>query len=223
MTMQEWERWLRASLADRRVSASERAALGQFPAPDAQQEGAMRAKLFDVAAEEAADPRVRELLGWVADVLKAMAPKPTRVAATEALFSPQDSIAGRLAALIDGAKRSVEACVFTITDDRLADALVRAHRRGAAVRLVTDDDKAHDLGADIGRLRHEGIEVRMDRSEAHMHHKFALFDGATLATGSYNWTRSAQGWNNENLIVTADAKLVEAFAREFARLWERWG
>ena len=46
------------------------------------------------------------------------------------------------------------------------------------------------VGAGRG-LAELGVAVRIDRSEHHMHHKFALFDDAILATGSYNWTRSA--------------------------------
>jgi hypothetical protein len=36
-----------------------------------------------------------------------------------------------------------------------------------------------------------GIPVEVDRIEAHMHHRFAIFDGARLISGSYNWTGSA--------------------------------
>ena len=53
-----------------------------------------------------------------------------------------------------------------------------------------------------------------------MHHKFALFDGTVLLTGSYNWTRSAAAQNNENLIVTNDHRLATAFSSLFDRLWE---
>ncbi len=40
----------------------------------------------------------------------------------------------------------------------------------------------------------------------HMHHKFALFDGGRLLTGSYNWTRGAAETNYENVIDTTDPK-----------------
>ncbi len=55
-----------------------------------------------------------------------------------------------------------------------------------------------------------------------MHHKFALFDGRRLVTGSYNWTRSAAEFNEENFIVTGDSQLTSAFARTFEDLWKRW-
>lgn len=76
-----------------------------------------------------------------------------------------------------------------------------------------------DEGSDIQRLKNAGIEVRTDRTPAHMHHKFAIFDRQTLLTGSYNWTRSAAEHNHENVVVTADARLTEAFDEAFERIW----
>ena len=43
-------------------------------------------------------------------------------------------------------------CVFTITDNRIVDAMERAHRRNVQVRVISDDDKAADAGSDIDRL-----------------------------------------------------------------------
>jgi cardiolipin hydrolase len=62
--------------------------------------------------------------------------------------------------------------------------------------------------------------VRTDTSEHHMHHKFALFDGAFLVTGSYNWTLSAASFNEENIIVSNDRRLIQAFSETFAKLWQ---
>ncbi len=88
------------------------------------------------------------------------------------------------------------------------------------MRVITDDDKAADGGSDVRRLAQAGIAVRDDRSAAHMHHKFALVDGAALLTGSYNWTRSAARENEENFVITGDRRFVGAFARQFEKLWE---
>ena len=55
-----------------------------------------------------------------------------------------------------------------------------------------------------------------------MHHKFTVFDGATLVTGSYNWTRSAANANQENIVVTADRALVDAFEAQFEKLWRQF-
>jgi phosphatidylserine/phosphatidylglycerophosphate/cardiolipin synthase-like enzyme len=126
-------------------------------------------------------------------------------------------------ALLGSAKRTLDICVFTITDDRISGAVLAAHRRGVKVRIVTDDEKADDLGSDIAEFKKAGLAVRTDNSTFHMHHKFALVDGALLLNGSFNWTRSASMNNQENFVITGDARLIGAFAKEFERLWNQFG
>ena len=53
-----------------------------------------------------------------------------------------------------------------------------------------------------------------------MHHKFAILDKKILISGSFNWTMTAANGNHENLIVTNDADLLEAFSGEFEKLWK---
>jgi phosphatidylserine/phosphatidylglycerophosphate/cardiolipin synthase-like enzyme len=110
-----------------------------------------------------------------------------------------------------------------VTDNRIATALLDAHYRGIAMRLATDNDKAFDTGSDVDKLRRSGIQVRVDRSPDHMHHKFAIFDNEILLTGSYNWTRSAALVNLDNFIIVSDPGLIARFAREFERLWREFG
>ena len=114
----------------------------------------------------------------------------------------------------------MDICVFTITDNRIADAIEKAHRRRVQIRVISDDDKSMDAGSDIDRLERSGIAVRMDRSEHHMHHKFAIFDGRTLLNGSYNWTRGADQKNRENFLVTDEPALVDPYVRAFLAMWE---
>jgi phosphatidylserine/phosphatidylglycerophosphate/cardiolipin synthase-like enzyme len=162
-------------------------------------------------------------LNWLEKVVKALAPIPVAIATshlTEALFTPEHNCAGRIVELFKAARVSADICVFTITDDRLSEAIIHAHRRGVKMRIVTDNDKCFDPGSDIDRFRAAGIGVRVDRTEYHMHHKFAIFDGSILLSGSYNWTRSASQLNEENLLLTTEKRLVEPFRELFERLWK---
>lgn len=90
------------------------------------------------------------------------------------------------------------------------------------MRLITDNDKAHDQGSDIFKLIDQGIIVRMDNTENHMHHKFAIVDKTILVNGSFNWTRSATVYNQENILVTNEPKLVAAYLGEFEGLWSEF-
>lgn len=143
-------------------------------------------------------------------------------ALVRAAFSPGEAPRALILERLAAARSSVDVCVFTITDDVLSDGLLACHGRGVTVRVVSDDGKAEDLGSDVEAFRRAGIEVRIDVSEHHMHHKFAVFDRRSLLTGSYNWTRSAAAHNEENLVLVEDPRLVSAFRSEFDRLWDRF-
>ena len=67
------------------------------------------------------------------------------------------------------ARRTIDVAVFILTVREAVEAMIEAHKRGARVRVITDDSKAriHD-GKHIAALRESGIEVRMDKAEFHM-------------------------------------------------------
>lgn len=217
---------LRQTLDDVRLSRSERRALGEVlaeAAPTADDLAWMRSRVFEIARAELEAWHDRLVLDWVEDVVKVLAGAAAPPAMTaEALFTPGDDAAARIVALFDSAARSVEACVFTITDDRLSRAILGAHRRGVGVRIITDDDKAFDTGSDVERLARAGVQVRTDRAASHMHHKFAIFDARLLLTGSYNWTRSACDENHENFVILDAPRLVADFSRAFEALWRQF-
>lgn len=226
MTPQEWDDALQRIAQDRKLSGPEREALsGRLSSLSAQQIAAFRSRVFALARAEMTNPQAAEWVGWLEDMVKLLHPIASSGTGPvhEALFTPVDDISARIVALLRSVRRELDVCVFTITDDRIADALIATHRRGVAVRVLTDNDKAFDLGADIARLEAEGLPIRIDRTPAHMHHKFAVFDRAILLNGSYNWTRSAQFANCENVVVTSERRLVEPFLAYFEKRWHQLG
>lgn len=132
---------------------------------------------------------------------------------------PKSSYA-QLMKLLQSACRTLDVCVFTITCHDLADIVIDLHNKGVVVRLITDDEQVDASGSQIGAFRAAGIQVRQDKTPFFMHHKFMLLDGHTLMTGSFNWTRQAIMGNNENLLITNHADLVNAFGEEFEKLWK---
>jgi phosphatidylserine/phosphatidylglycerophosphate/cardiolipin synthase-like enzyme len=228
MDTDELERALRATLDDGRLSRAERQALSELLTDaelDASRLAQVRACAFAIARERMQDPRALEALSWVEELVKLLARREvtTSSSSSKACFSPGDGCLHSILAELRQARRSADICVFTITDDRIASAIVEMHGRGVTVRILTDNDKQYDGGSDVDRLRRAGIAVKVDETEHHMHHKFAVLDGARLLNGSYNWTRSAGAYNEENLIVTSDAALARVFARHFQKMWDALG
>lgn len=222
---------LKASLQDGQLDRAERDSLRAWlekAAPNSQRRGVYQSMAFDLAREalERNTVNLHSALNWLERIVKLLTPIPPTASVAsiaDVCFSPQHDCASRIVRLFESARTSVDICVFTITDDRITDAITRAHRRGIALRAITDNDKSFDAGSDIERLQRAGISVRIDITEFHMHHKFAIFDGALLLNGSYNWTRSAALNNEENFILTSDPKLVQPFRQLFDRLWEHFG
>jgi hypothetical protein len=119
-------------------------------------------------------------------------------------------------------KKTLDVCVFTITDDSAANILIDLHKKGIKVRIITDDDQSASTGSDIQTMKKAGIPLKMDSTPYHMHNKFAIIDGILLLNGSYNWTTTANTKNNENMIVTNNKKLVSAFSTQFEVLWKQF-
>jgi phosphatidylserine/phosphatidylglycerophosphate/cardiolipin synthase-like enzyme len=137
-------------------------------------------------------------------------------------FSPGEETREEIVSQIIKAKSKIDICVFTLSDNRITDALIQAWHNGIDIRIITDNDKQFDKGSDIEELSDNGISIRKDLTKHHMHHKFAIFDDLKLLTGSYNWTRSAETSNQENTIITENKFLIEQYQDIFKELWRKF-
>jgi mitochondrial cardiolipin hydrolase len=135
-------------------------------------------------------------------------------------FSPGTEIIESISELLKQAKHTIEICIFTITDERLAGDLVECLDRGIQIRLITDDDKMYDRGSAIHTLKNAGIPVKIDHSRYHMHHKFGIIDSRIIFTGSFNWTYTASSHNQENLLITSNYEIVKQYSDQFEILWK---
>jgi phosphatidylserine/phosphatidylglycerophosphate/cardiolipin synthase-like enzyme len=159
------------------------------------------------------------ILDWVKSVNSALLlPQPGTL--SDAYFSPGEACRNVILKQINSAINELNICVFTISDDLISDSIITAHKQGKHIRIITDNDKSHDEGSDIAQLARAGVKVKMDRTEYHMHHKFMVTDQKAVVTGSYNWTRSAAKFNQENIVVSQEAGLIKSYLKEFEQLWK---
>jgi cardiolipin hydrolase len=134
-------------------------------------------------------------------------------------FSPGEDCVNHIIDLINEAYTQLDICVFTISDDRISRAIVEAMKNGVEIRIISDNFKVEDTGSDIEDLSRVGIPVKLDTTDNHMHHKFMIVDNKIVLTGSYNWTRSAALYNQENILSMDDEEVVSKFSNEFEKLW----
>jgi cardiolipin hydrolase len=141
--------------------------------------------------------------------------------ASEVYFSPNGGARQRLVRAIEESRKTIDIAIYSFTASELAEALYAAKARGVRIRVLVDRESAETGGSGIRGLRLNGIAVRSlgAREQSLMHHKFAVFDERLVATGSYNWTNSAEHANYENLVVLEEPTVVARFQQEFRRLW----
>ncbi len=226
LNKQKLEQALIDTLADAKLSSSEKYALRDIFSDfetDAETLNYIRNRAFDLAKDQMREGEATplSLLKWLEQVVKTIdtVRHAHPILPSSVHFSPGNECADRIIGLLRNAQENVDVCVFTISDDRISRELAAAHRRGVTVRIITDNDKSSDRGSDIEYLAGQGVAVRMDTSPSHMHHKFALFDQRQLVNGSFNWTRSASKYNQENIVVSSDADVIDEFVRTYQRLW----
>jgi phosphatidylserine/phosphatidylglycerophosphate/cardiolipin synthase-like enzyme len=135
--------------------------------------------------------------------------------------SPGAEIRMMLTSALDRATHRVLAEIYTLTDPEIIVALVRAHRRGADVRVLLDPNQAYNVHPGA-MLRGGGVAVRWFPVPRGMllHAKIGLFDGE-LVLGSANWTLSGLGVNHELDLETQDPQAVAAYGSRFESDWAR--
>lgn len=140
--------------------------------------------------------------------LQAREPTPVLPATgtIEYVFTPGDDAAGMIVRAVDAARSEVLVQAFSFTHEGIADALVRAARRGVDVRVIADADQTELVERNVVRqLATAGVTVLLDDDHLAAHNKVMVIDAAgpaaTVVTGSFNFTFAAQFRNAENLLL----------------------
>lgn len=141
-------------------------------------------------------------------------------AIVEVLFSPDDHPAGRIVEAVEAASSSIDVLAFSFTSDEIADALLGRMREGVRVRCVMDADQAGGMASKFSQLQGAGMDIRLDGNPGLLHHKVIVIDGATVITGSYNFSQSAETTNDENLVIIRSPDVADAFEAEVDRLYD---
>ncbi len=181
----------------------------------------LRSELFKMARAASNKDNYEFIFDWIEDANKLLltesdSPKDE----VSVYFSPGEQCLNAILNQIKRSTKKIEICLFTISDDRISDALMSKHQQGVHIKIITDNDKLFDKGSDIDKLAAAGIAIKVDVTDNHMHHKFAIFDQQRTLTGSYNWTRSAEKYNHENILITENSQVTKNFKREFDSLWD---
>ena len=146
-------------------------------------------------------------------------PKP---ALLECYFFPNQNNERKVVDMFRTCKKTLDLAIFTLTKDSISNAIEEAHKRGVKVRLIADDSCSLMLGSDVRKLAAMGVPTKTDKAKYYMHNKVAIIDKSVLVTGSYNWSRQATNYNQENILFFENKDLCEKYTEEYDKLWEQF-
>jgi phosphatidylserine/phosphatidylglycerophosphate/cardiolipin synthase-like enzyme len=137
-------------------------------------------------------------------------------------FSPEGTAQQLVLTVIGEAQHDIRLMGYAFTSPEVARALIAAHQRGVGVWVVVDA-LANQKGAGraaLNLLANAGVNVRTVNTYKILHDKVIVVDGVTTETGSFNFSRSANRANSENVVVLRDMPEV---ARPYLVHWQsRW-
>ena len=137
-------------------------------------------------------------------------------------FTPGSAV-GLVLAVLNAARSGspLDMAAYEFTHKEIAEAVVAAHRRGAKVRVVVDQERISGQYNAANYLANQGVPVVASSQRYKIfHHKFIVLNHRTVQTGSFNYTSAAAQHNAENVILLKDNRDVATkYTSEFERLW----
>lgn len=160
-----------------------------------------------------------------AEAKRAAAPDASLVAegTLQPLFAPWDDVEKAIVDTLGAARQQVLVQAYLLTNKKISAALIAARRRGVDVRVLVDGAQLERVSSSTApRLAAAGIPVWLETTYQNAHNKVIVIDAATshatVLTGSFNFTWTAQHKNAENVLI---ARNNPKLAARYARNWER--
>ena len=129
----------------------------------------------------------------------------------QVFFSPHGGCTEAVVENLGRATNSVLVQAYSFTSAPIAKALVDARKRGVNVQVILDKSNLTGQYSSADFVAHSNIPTYIDSKHAIAHNKIMVIDGKTILTGSFNFTKAAEGSNAENLLVIQDSALAKLY------------
>ncbi|MFP5042347.1 phospholipase D-like domain-containing protein [Parasediminibacterium sp. JCM 36343] len=132
-------------------------------------------------------------------------------------FSPSDTAGYYLRTMAYTANNDLTFGIYTFTDNSLANAILSKFNSGISVRGIMDgSSKSYNPYTTLSTPLGANMAV-FNNNNLLYHNKILVVDALLpssdpqVATGSFNWTSSAQYTNDENLLIIHDAAIANQY------------
>jgi len=149
----------------------------------------------------------------------------------QSFFTSRHNVRSIIATVLKQAQKSILIAAFTLTDPTIAQALLKAHKAGIKVEVITDYSNMNKPYSKIKELINGNIPVfyynpalnpnaqqKNARFVPLMHLKLILCDNKIAITGSSNLTKAGQRGNIETITIIRDKQSIHEHVQEFDHL-----
>lgn len=136
-------------------------------------------------------------------------------AKTSVYFSPNGGCEEHVVQTINETQKTFEVAMYSLDNSAIISALEEALDRGVKITLVLDRTQAFNNIPETLELRDRGISIRIHSQNKIQHNKFAISDGKKVITGSFNWTKNGERFNEENCLFLDEPEAVKSFIDRF--------
>ncbi len=134
-----------------------------------------------------------------------------RVPPIEVYFSPHEGATGAIVREIDRARSEIRVQAYSFTSAPIAEALLKAHKRGIKVEVILDKSQRTQKYSSSTFLTNAHIPTYIDDKHAIAHNKIIIIDRSVVITGSFNFTKAAEEKNAENLLIIRSKELAKPY------------
>lgn len=140
---------------------------------------------------------------------------PTSLPKLNVCFSPEGRCENMATHAINSAKHTIYVRAYSFTAQPIANALIAAHKRGVIVKILVDKNQLKEKNAKIRDLKAKGILVKIESVDGLAHNKVLVIDEKMIISGSYDWSKSANKRNAENMLAINDPELAKSYIQNW--------
>ena len=125
--------------------------------------------------------------------------------------------------LIEEAGKSISLSMFVVKRGEMVNLLIKdlkkSAQRGVEIKILLDDNIAHNQRTVNSLKGIKNIEIKLDSPKKTTHNKMLIVDGETVLIGSTNWTDSSLGSADEANVIIKNKEIAAYLQEFFDKLW----
>lgn len=141
-------------------------------------------------------------------------------AKTDTCFTYYEKCTGFITKEIEKAEKTLYVQAYSFTSEEIVTSILRAKAKGVKVKILLDKSNKTSRGSLLSFVKNNKIDVKIDYVPGIAHNKVIIIDDKKVITGSFNFSKSADYKNLENVIIIDEKDIVKKYTDNFNKRYK---